>query len=52
MSFLNKDVPQYAYDFALLFNMRTQVEPTKHMELYTIRNVYLQSGFGIDKKKN
>jgi hypothetical protein len=48
MSFPNMDVPRDVYDLALLFNMRTQTQPTKHADFFTIGNVHLRNGSRSD----
>jgi hypothetical protein len=50
MSFPNMDVPRDVYDLALLFDMRTQTQPTKHADFFTIENVYLRNGSWSDIK--
>jgi hypothetical protein len=48
MSFSNMDVPRDVYDLALLFDMRTQTQPTKHADFFTIENVHLRNGSRSD----
>jgi hypothetical protein len=48
MSFPNMDVPRDVYDLALLFDMRTQKQSTKHVDFFTIGNVHLRNGSRSD----
>ena len=41
MSFSYMDFPQEVYDLALLFDMRTQEGPKKHVNFHSIGNVHL-----------
>jgi hypothetical protein len=50
MSFSHMDVPQEVYDLALLFDMRTQEGPKKHVDFHSIGNVHLRNGHGSDKR--
>ena len=43
MSFPTMDVPRDVYDLALLFDMRTQTQPKKHADFFTIGNVRLRN---------
>ncbi len=49
MSFSHMDVPQEVYDLTLLFDMRTQEGPKKHVNFHFIGNVHLQNGPGSIK---
>ena len=51
MSFSHMDVPQdQVYDLILLFDMRTQEGPIKHVDFHFIGNVLLRNGLGFDKR--
>ena len=44
------DFPQEVYDLALLFDMRTQEGPKKHVNFHSIGNVHLRNGPGSNKR--
>ena len=48
MSFPTMDVPRDVYNLALLFDMRTQTQPRKHADFFTIGNVHLRNGSQFD----
>ena len=50
MSFPTMDVPRDVYDLALLFDMRTQTQPRKHADFFTIGNVHIRNGSGSDTR--
>ena len=50
MSFPTMDVPRDVYDFALLFDMRTQTQPRKHADFFIIKNVHLRNGSRSDTR--
>jgi hypothetical protein len=50
MSFSHMNVPHEVYDLALLFDMRTQEGPKKHVDFHSIGNVHLRNGVGSDKR--
>ena len=45
------DVPQEVYDLTLLFDMRTQEGPKKHVNFHFIGNVHLRNGPGSIKRR-
>ena len=51
MSFSHMDVPQEVYDLTLLFDMRTQEGPKKHVNFHFIGNVHLRNGPGSIKRR-
>ena len=50
ISFSHMNIPQEVYDLALLFDMRTQERPRKHVDFHSIGNVHLRNGTGSDKR--
>ena len=48
--FSHMNVSQEIYDLALLFDMRTQEGPKKHVDFHSIGNVHLRNGVGSDKR--
>ena len=49
MSYLHMNVPQEVYDLILLFDMRTQEGPKKHVDFHSIGNVQLRNETGSNK---
>ena len=50
MPFSHLNVPQEVYDLALLFDMRTEEGPKKHMNFHFLGNVHLWNEIGSDKR--
>ena len=50
ISFSHMNVPPELYDLSLLFDMRTQEGPKKHVNFHCIGNVHLRNGTGSDKR--